>query len=186
MKFPVASRRELNLYRLKKRGIMKLNLFILVFALGFLTACNIKEISDLQDQVQDLERQLEEVTDPETMTKLQKEFIEKQMALVQENEKEQKILFSELQKTTDKESCKTLALKIKKLDKEIEDIEQKYTIIEDIEQEYMTIEDIFGVSTEGWDWDDTCIDDGYSAYAPFIKGYRDGYIDENIDEEYRV
>ena len=57
---------------------MKLNLFILVFALGFLTACNIKEISDLEDQVQDLKNQLEETTDPATIQKLQIELIKKQ------------------------------------------------------------------------------------------------------------
>ena len=129
MKFPVASRRELNLYRLKKGGTMKLNLFILVFALGFLTACENKKISNLEDQMQDLEEQLKEATDVVTISKLQIEFKRKQIALVQEKENEKEILFAELQKTTDKESCEILALKIKKLNKEAEDLLVEHVII---------------------------------------------------------
>ena len=175
---------------------MKLNLFILVFALGFLTACNIKEISDLEDQVQDLKKQLEETTDPATMTKLQKaQFVEKQIALVREKEKEQKILFAELEGTTDKKSCEILALKIKKLTKEIEDIEQQYTIISsssDNDYLFSPLED----SPLEEDRDDTCIDDGYSGYSPFIEIQRiqrriqriqrrrlDEETEEDIDEE---
>ena len=85
-------------------------LFILVFSLGFLTACERAEISD-----SDLQDQLEKTTDLETLDKIM-QIIQNR---IQEKEAALDKVVKEIEKTTDQASCDKIKVEYNKLDKEL-------------------------------------------------------------------
>ena len=101
-------------------------LLMFIICFGFLTSCNRKtdeentKVTELEKQVAALKQQLEQSTDPATITKLQKQLIEKLVANVVAKEKQVDDLYTQIEKTTDEASCNTLKAQIEQANKELE------------------------------------------------------------------
>ena len=100
-------------------------LFILLFATGLLTAC---DIGGLQNEIADLRQQLEEATAPEAIAKLQKELIAKQKKLLKEESEKQEGLFTAIEKTENKEDCDKLMEQIQDSQNRIEMLATEYAV----------------------------------------------------------
>ena len=95
----------------------------LLFLSAFLAGCNIGGGNDaLKKEIAALKAQLEKATDPETVSKLQNELKQKQLAELGEKDEEITALITELEKTKTKKDCETKAAQIKKKEKEIDEI----------------------------------------------------------------
>ena len=125
---------------------MNLKIVFWIFSLLFLFACNtdnsdlktkiatleneLKESNTKQTlktaQIADLEKKLQEATDPETVLELYKELIEIQRAKIEEIENTQSKLRGELKNTIDKASCESLVQQIQQLDKDIQEAIAKF------------------------------------------------------------
>ena len=93
---------------------MNLKIVFWIFSLLFLFACN-TDNSNLKAQIADLEKKLQEATDPETIANLQKEIIEKQRKKGAEMKASITQLEEDLKQTKDKESCERIVGEIQEI-----------------------------------------------------------------------
>ena len=96
--------------------------FILFVATGLLTAC------DNSKDIEDLRKQLEEATSPEARAKAIKELIAEQKRLIEEEVKKRGELYSQLEKTKNKEECDKLLKQYQDSGKKIKTLVTEYAI----------------------------------------------------------
>ena len=100
-------------------------LLMLIVCFGFLTGCekateeNTK-VTELEKQVEELKQQLIQSTDPATISKLQKELLVKLVENIKVKREQIGNLYTQIEKTKDEVSCKTLKTQIKKENKELD------------------------------------------------------------------
>ena len=123
-------------------------LLMFIVCFGFLTSCERKadeenaKVTALEKQVAALKQQLEQSTDPATISKLQKQLIGKLLTNVFTKEEQIVNLYTQIEQTTDEASCNALKMQIEQANKELKALrlEAEKLIVVEGEGIYKTIE----------------------------------------------